>query len=107
MRILSLLLCASLLFPLQGAAEEALFETIESQRLIVNWRPDSSRLATVLVYTCDTCVVSRKFIDRNTQLVRGNDTLDIQMLSNRAEWDGHVSIVSNRPERIVRVEIFD
>lgn len=91
----------------EQAMYEVLMETIESQRLIFHWRHEPERLATVLVYTCSTCEIQQKFIDRETRLIRGNQELDISLLGQRVEWDGHVTISSADPKRILKVEIFE
>lgn len=88
-------------------AREVLLETIESQKLLFHWRYESRQLATVLVYTCPTCDVQQKVIDRSTRLVRGNEQLDISLLEGQMEWDGHVTISSDNPKYILKIEIFE
>src|SRR5690606_19500055 len=71
---------------------DVLLETIESQRLIVHWRHEASRLATVLVYASPTCEVQQRFLGRQTRLVREGAQLDISILETKVEWYGHVTI---------------
>lgn len=109
---LMLLFCFPVLFAGAQAQDrvvggDALLETIESQKLIFHWRYEPRRLATVLVYTCPTCDVEQKTIDRETRLIRGEEQLDISFLEGRMEWDGHVTISSDNPKYILKIEIFE
>lgn len=107
--LLSLLTLVLSLAQATELPDEELFETIEAQRLVVNWNPRSDSLATVLVYTCDTCEIQTMFIDARTQLVLGEEQqpLDINALAERVDWNGHVRISNQAPTRIIKLQIFE
>ena len=103
---LFLVCCLAVIAPVQ-AADEALFETIEAPRVIVNWNPRESRLGTLLVYRCGDCEMLTLSIDRDTRLTRHGETLDIATLARKADWAAHVTRSSRLPDRAVAIAIFD
>lgn len=87
--------------------QEVLYETIEAQRLIINWNPSQKSLATVLVYSCETCEIKKMYLDKNTRLIRETQDLDIFTLAQKVDWNGHLTISNQTTDRILKVEIFE
>ena len=107
-----LLLVIPLLLPIAQAwgstpAGEVLYETIEAERLIINWQPTETQLGTVLVYRCETCEIVTMTFDRSTQIIRDGKELDIKILANKPNWNGHVKVSNQAPTHIVRFDILE
>ncbi|MDH0336614.1 hypothetical protein [Metapseudomonas otitidis] len=83
------------------------FETVEAERLIVNWQPTDTRLGTMLVYRCTTCDPIKMSFYRDTEFRLQGKLADITVLKNKVDWSGHIKFTEENPERIIRINIIE